>query len=170
MLLSTLNHHLFACCCFISGFRTLRRTRLFECSAVVRYAVPNLSDSEAYLCFTLYAALSCCNNLPFTAPCSLQFIFLADLYTHRFPCSSWSCQCPCGCGTVVKRYIIMYRLDHSKTKTDSSCITKRSGSNDPICTFFYFEFESPVCCRMHGQFSRQRNRVSKYALSPLNHT
>ena len=22
-----------------------------------------------------------------------------------FPSSSWSCQCPCGCGTVVKRYI-----------------------------------------------------------------
>ena len=24
----------------------------------------------------------------------------------RFPSSSWSCQCPYGCGTVVKRYII----------------------------------------------------------------
>ena len=23
-----------------------------------------------------------------------------------FPSSSWSCQCPCGCGTVVKRYIM----------------------------------------------------------------
>ena len=25
-----------------------------------------------------------------------------------FPSSSWSCQCPCGCGTVVKRYIIIW--------------------------------------------------------------
>ena len=25
----------------------------------------------------------------------------------RFPGSSWSCQCPCGCDTVVKRYIII---------------------------------------------------------------
>ena len=24
-----------------------------------------------------------------------------------FPSSSWSCQCPCGCGTVVKRYSII---------------------------------------------------------------
>ena len=29
------------------------------------------------------------------------------LITHWFPSSSWSCQCPCGCGTVVKRCIII---------------------------------------------------------------
>ena len=32
----------------------------------------------------------------------------SDLHTaYRFPSSSWSCQCPCGCGTVVKRYNII---------------------------------------------------------------
>ena len=34
-----------------------------------------------------------------------------------FPSSSWSCQCPCGCGNVVKRHITsMYSTDESTTQ------------------------------------------------------
>ena len=43
---------------------------------------------------------------------TLRMCFL-DFLIYWFPSSSWSCQCPCGCGTVVKRYIIdcfLYRI------------------------------------------------------------
>ena len=35
----------------------------------------------------------------------LNIICSAILLSYWFPSSSWSCQCPCGCGTVVKRHI-----------------------------------------------------------------
>ena len=36
----------------------------------------------------------------------LVFVWRIPPRTTWFPSSCWSCQCPCGCGTVVKRYII----------------------------------------------------------------
>ena len=37
----------------------------------------------------------------------LSLLFTVYLWHYQFPSSSWSCQCPWGCGTVVKRYIII---------------------------------------------------------------
>ena len=43
-------------------------------------------------------------------------VVLIELYSNmtikRFPSSSWSCQCPCGCSTVVKRYIKKAHADN----------------------------------------------------------
>ena len=45
----------------------------------------------------------CCNTY--------TYIHGTNFLTHLiplswFPSSSWSCRCPCGCGSVVKRYIL----------------------------------------------------------------
>ena len=43
----------------------------------------------------------------------------ANAYIHTFPSRSWCCQCPCGCGTVVRRYIIT--IIHTYTTAASVC-------------------------------------------------
>ena len=40
-----------------------------------------------------------------TGPIALLPTRCAIVNYISFPSSSWSCQCPCGCGAVVKRYI-----------------------------------------------------------------
>ena len=52
----------------------------------------------------------------------------ADLTLHGYPCSCWSCQCPCGCSTVVKRYVMVspaFSLQGSPNLFDQSNATFR---------------------------------------------
>ena len=53
----------------------------------------------------------------YTDEVSRKIIYLYVQMSFWFPRSSWSCQCPCGCGTVVKLYIIwksMYWINVSQ--------------------------------------------------------
>ena len=49
---------------------------------------------------------------------------LQNKFPDKFPSSSWICQCPCGCGTVVKRHIQQPR--------DRECTHARQAATNSI--------------------------------------
>ena len=71
-------------------------------------------------------------------------------YCLWFPSSSWSCQCPCGCGTVVKRYIS--KLAYFRCSRWSFRDCKQQAANNQFlqlqcCKSFYTD--SPGCSGQH---------------------